>query len=106
MKQTHLFDGLLSAATAYSVNRLSNGPKVRGSNPGKEIPLFSETSSQPSGLPSLPFNQHQGSFSQEKHPGCNGDHSPPSNVKIKNWWSYTSTPQKWLHSVGKDKFAF
>jgi hypothetical protein len=27
-----------------------------------------------------------------KHPGCEPEHSPPSNAKVKNVWSYTSTP--------------
>jgi len=27
-----------------------------------------------------------------KRPGLEADHSPPSNVEVKNVWSYTSTP--------------
>jgi hypothetical protein len=27
-----------------------------------------------------------------KRPGCETDHSHPSNVEVKNAWSYTSTP--------------
>jgi len=25
-------------------------------------------------------------------PGCEADHSPPSSAKVKNTWSFTSTP--------------
>jgi hypothetical protein len=28
-----------------------------------------------------------------KQLGCETDHSPPSSTKVKNEWSYTSTPQ-------------
>jgi hypothetical protein len=28
-----------------------------------------------------------------KRPGPEADHSPPSDAKVKNVWSYTSTPQ-------------
>jgi hypothetical protein len=28
-----------------------------------------------------------------KRPGREADHSPPSSAKVKNAWSYTSTPQ-------------
>jgi hypothetical protein len=28
-----------------------------------------------------------------KRPGCEADHSSPSSAKVKNAWSYTSTPQ-------------
>jgi len=28
-----------------------------------------------------------------KHPGCQADHSPPFDSKVKNVWGYTSTPQ-------------
>jgi hypothetical protein len=34
------------------------------------------------------------------------DHSPPSNAKIKNEWSYTSTPPTYLPGVDRDKFTF
>jgi hypothetical protein len=35
-----------------------------------------------------------GSFS-----GGEADHSPPSSPKVKNAWSYTSTPPIYLHGV-------
>jgi len=28
-----------------------------------------------------------------KRPGSEADHSPPSSAKVKNAWTYTSTPQ-------------
>jgi hypothetical protein len=34
----------------------------------------------------------RGSFSGEKRPGREADHSPPSSAEAKNAWSYTSTP--------------
>jgi hypothetical protein len=34
-----------------------------------------------------------------KWPGCETDHSPPSSAKVKNAWSYTSTPPICLHGV-------
>jgi hypothetical protein len=33
------------------------------------------------------------SFPGVKWPGREADHSPPSSAKVKNAWSYTSTPQ-------------
>jgi hypothetical protein len=34
-----------------------------------------------------------------KHPGCEGEHSPPTSAKVKNTWSYTTTPPICLHGV-------
>jgi hypothetical protein len=34
-----------------------------------------------------------------KRPGREADHSPPSSAKVKNAWSYTSTPPIRLHGV-------
>jgi hypothetical protein len=34
-----------------------------------------------------------------KRLGCDADHSPPPNAKVKNSWSYTSTPPIRLHGV-------
>jgi hypothetical protein len=42
--------------------------------------------------------------------GCEVDHSPPSNAKVKNAWSYTSTPQyvfmAWYLVKHSDNFTF
>jgi len=34
-----------------------------------------------------------------KQPEREADHSPPSSAKVKNDWSYTSTPPRRLHGV-------
>jgi hypothetical protein len=34
-----------------------------------------------------------------KGPGCEADHSPPSSVKVKNAWNYTTTHPIRLHGV-------
>jgi hypothetical protein len=54
----------------------------------------------------------RGSFPGVKQPRREADHSLPSSVKVKNAWSYTSTPPVCLHGVvlsyGKqrDNFTF
>jgi hypothetical protein len=40
-----------------------------------------------------------GSFTGDKVPGREADHSPPSSAEVKNAWSYTSTPLIRLHGV-------
>jgi len=47
----------------------------------------------------------QGSFSRINQPGHESDHLPPSNTKVKNEWSYTSSPPLCLHDICRDKFA-
>jgi hypothetical protein len=32
------------------------------------------------------------SFPRVKRPGCEADHSPPTNAEVKKTWTYTSTP--------------
>jgi hypothetical protein len=45
------------------------------------------------GPPSLLSDGCQGLFPcGVKRPGHEADHSPPSNVEVKNAWSYTSIP--------------
>jgi hypothetical protein len=34
------------------------------------------------------------------------DHSPLSGTKVKNKWSYTSTPFIWPHGLDRENFAF
>ena len=41
-----------------------------------------------------------------KRPGRDVDHSPLSNTKVKNEWSYTSFYPAYLHGVDKDGFIF
>ena len=42
--------------------------------------------------PTCPY-QHWGVFSRIKYQGCEADLLPPPNAKVKNGWSYTTTPQ-------------
>jgi hypothetical protein len=44
-------------------------------------------------------------FTKVKQPGHAVDHSPPSGAKVKNEWSYTSTPIR-LHSVDRVNCTF
>jgi hypothetical protein len=45
-----------------------------------------------------------------KRPSHEADHSPPSSAKVKNAWSYTSTPEyvfmAWCLVKHRDKFTF
>jgi hypothetical protein len=45
-----------------------------------------------------------------KQPGREADHSPPSSAEVKNWWSYTSTPQyvfmAWFLVKHRENFSF
>ena len=43
---------------------------------------------------------------REKQRGHEVDHSCPSGAKVKNEWSYTSTPPTCLHGVDIDNFTF
>jgi len=43
-------------------------------------------------------------FPGVKQPGHELDHPPPSSAKVKNEWSYTSTPTTCLHGMDKDNF--
>jgi hypothetical protein len=38
-------------------------------------------------------------FLEVKWPGCEADHLPPSSAKVKNAWSYTSTPPRHLRDM-------
>ena len=38
------------------------------------------------------FNRYGKIFPAVKSPGCEADHSLPSSMKVKNEWSYNSTP--------------
>jgi len=54
--------------------------------------------------PSHRLNWYQGSLSGEKKLGPEVDHSPPSSTKVKNKWSYTSTPPICLRGKYRDNF--
>jgi len=48
---------------------------------------------KPGGQPSLPTSGYQGLTPAVKQLGSEAHHSPPSSAKVKNEWSFTSTPQ-------------
>jgi hypothetical protein len=56
--------------------------------------------------PSQPPIQGVPSLLVVRRPGCEADHSPPSNTEIENEWSCTSTPPVCLHGVDRDSFTF
>jgi len=62
------------------------------------FPLATESRPAPC-PPSLLRNGYRGSFDGDKAAGCETDHSPTSNAKVRNTWSYVSTPPILLHSV-------
>jgi hypothetical protein len=43
-------------------------------------------------------------FPGVKRPGHEANHSSPSSAKVKNEWSYTSTPSVCLHGVDREDF--
>ena len=75
---------------------------VCSSNPerGKRFLTFSECQDHLKGPLSLLFNGN-GVLSGVKWPGCDVDHSPPSNAEVKNEWSYTSAHHICLHGVDR-----
>jgi hypothetical protein len=59
------------------------------------------------GPPNLLCNGYEGVLSTKvKRPGSEADNLPPSNVEVKNGWSYTSNPPISLHGVCRDNFIF
>jgi hypothetical protein len=69
---------------------------VRGFNSwqGLGIFLFTTMSRMAPGPTQPPIQWVPGALSLGvKRPGREADHSPPSSAKVKNEWSYTSTPQ-------------
>jgi len=57
-------------------------------------------------LPSLLFNGYQGTSPGVKRPGREVKHSSPSSARVKNYWSYTSTPPLCLHGVERENLTF
>jgi len=43
---------------------------------------------------------------EEAHVRCEGDHSRPSSAKVRNEWSYTSTPRTCLHDGDRENFTY
>jgi len=57
------------------------------------------------GPPSFLFNGYIGSFPRVQQLEHDVDYSPASGTKVKNKWSYTSTPHICLHGMNRD-FSF
>ena len=77
---------------------------MRGLNPGRFKSVFF-SANRPAllwGPSSLLFNGYQGSLPGAKRLGREVSHLPPSNVEVKNEWSYTCSPPIRLHGVDKD----
>jgi hypothetical protein len=74
------------------------------SRQGLGIFLFT-TASRPALWPTQPIIQwvRRGSFPGGKAEGRETAHSPPSNAKVKNAWSYTSIPQYACMAWSSDK---
>jgi hypothetical protein len=67
---------------------------------GLGIFLFTTASRSALRLTQPPVQWVPGALSLRiKRPGLEADHSPLSNVEVKNVWSYTSTPPTRLHAV-------
>jgi hypothetical protein len=80
------------------------GWMVQGLNPGWCKRFFSSSERQDwlLDLPSLLFNGKQHPLLVVKWLRCDADHSPPSSAKVKNKWSYTSSPSICLHGMARD----
>jgi hypothetical protein len=76
------------------------------SRPRQEASVFSIKSRTPLRPPSLQFNQYCGSFLEVRLPGREADCSSPSIAKLKNEWSYNSTPRVRLYFVYRDGCTF
>jgi hypothetical protein len=76
---------------------------IRGSNSSRntEIFIFSKAPRPTMGPPSFLLNEYRDYFSAVKWAESVEYHSPPSTAQIKNEWSYSSTPNICLHSVGR-----
>jgi hypothetical protein len=47
-----------------------------------------------------------GFFPGIEQPTNTVDHLPPSSAKVKNVWTYTYTPHKYLHGMARDNLPF
>jgi len=82
------------------VYRLATGWTVRETAGGGTDFLFSKTTQPGHGVHSW----YLGYFPEVERPGRLADHSPPSNAKVKNDWSYTSTSPTRLHGMDRNIF--
>ena len=81
----------LMGPVAQSVQRLSAGWTVRGSNPGGGE-IFLICPDRPWDPPSLLYNGYRVFHGGKKRPGRDADPSPPSSAVVMKGQSYTSTP--------------
>jgi len=77
---------------------------VRVSNPGRGKKLFSSPKfpDQLWDPWSLIFDGINGYYPGKKWPGCDLNYWPESSARVKNEWSYTSSPPKCLHGVDRE----
>jgi hypothetical protein len=85
------------AATVQSVQRLTAGWAVRGSDPGG-VEILRTRPDRPWGPPS-PCTVGTGSFPGCKAAGAGVDHPHPSKARLKKEYSYISTVPLVLHSL-------
>jgi hypothetical protein len=52
------------------------------------------------------FHRYRGSLTVLKHHGTDADFASPSSVKVKNEWSYTTTPPIRLNDVHRETLTF
>jgi len=84
----------------FSVNFSLIFPLYHKLGAGLGIFLLTPASGPALGLTQLPIQRVAGVFSLGvKQPGCEANQSPPSSAKVKNAWSFTSTPQIHLHGM-------
>jgi hypothetical protein len=81
---------------AQSVQQLTTGWTVWGSNPGEA--RFSAHPDRPWGPPSLLYNGYRVFPEGKARLGPAADHSPPSSVAVIEEWSHTST-----HPLGHNR---
>ena len=80
----------MHSRVAQSVQRLTTGWTIGGSNPGGGE--FSRTcAGRPWGPPSILYNGYRVFPGGKKGPGCDADTSPPSSAVVMKGQSYTST---------------
>jgi hypothetical protein len=108
VKYLELFNMSHAAGVAQSIQRLRYRLDNRGSIPGRGRDSFLCHRVQ------ADSGSHLASYSMGTvglFPwGSEADHSPPSSAKVKNTWSYTSTPphvlMAWCLIKHSDNFAF
>ena len=88
-----------------TVTRLRAGQSGIQSQLGQEVSLSSPTWSD--WLWGLPWILLMGTTAHSPGPGpeCVADHSPPTSAKVKNMWTYTSTPPLCLYGLERQNLT-